>query len=217
MTDIELHHLEPWDRQAEETDKAWQYFQIYRNLGYGRTYKKVADAVNVSDSNIHTYAKKHNWAERVHQWDIYQDKIFQAERAYALKEMAYKQAENINNAIQAMMVPINGLLDRATDPDLKAEFLRTDLDDLIKAAQASARALKSLTAAERSAWGAPSEITQVQTTVSGEVSHKVDDDQLQELANLYHRYLGDGREGQGEAEDIIDAEVIEVQRNDAAS
>lgn len=211
-----LEPLDPWDRQPDERQSAWNAFVAYRDMGYGRTYKKAAEAVDLSPATIYHYSKQHNWPERIQAYDTFQDRVFQAERAQALKDMGVRHAKNIQDAIAATLVPIQAMLNKASDPDFEADLLQVDWDELMKLAQASARALKSLTAAERSALGAPSEIHQVQTQVQHEVNHKIDDDQLSEITELYHRYLVNDTSGEGEAEDVIDAEVIEIQRNDPA-
>ncbi len=213
----ELQYLEPWDRQPDERSNEWRAFQIYRDLGYARTYQKVADHkdIPVEVAQIYNYARKNNWVERARAWDVYQDQIFQAEKAQALKDMAFRQAKNINDAVEALMTPIQAMLSKAEDPDFKADLMRVDFDELIKAAQASSRALNGLFKAERAALGAASEITEVRGTVNHELKLDPDDeDKLGELLDLANRYILNGSSDEGEAEDIIDAEVIEIQRHD---
>ena len=36
-------YLEPWGRQSNETDRNWEVYKFYRDLGPGRKLKQVSD------------------------------------------------------------------------------------------------------------------------------------------------------------------------------
>lgn len=60
----------PYDRQPNETDKSWAAFCIYRDMGRGRTAKKVQLECNYKQpSIIQQWCLKHNWVERCSAFD----------------------------------------------------------------------------------------------------------------------------------------------------
>lgn len=217
MTLPELAWLDPWDRQPEESDTQWNAFQMYRDMGYGRTMKKVAEKLKVSPATIYAYSRKNNWAERIQQWDVYEDRIYQAEKAQALKDMGRQHAKLTQDAIEALMAPIQAMLAKAEDPDFKVDLQRVDFDDLMTHVQRSARILDRLMKAERLAYDAPTEISSIQEQHTHNVNHKLDDDQLGQLADLFNRHILDVPSGEEEDDDIIDAEVIEIQQDGTAT
>ena len=209
----ELAWLDPWDRQPEESDTQWNAFQIYRDMGYGRTMKKVADKLGVSPATIYAYSRKNDWAERIQQWDVYEDRIYQAEKAQALKDMGQEHAKLTQDSIKALMAPINAMLSKAEDPDFQADLMRVDFDELMTHVQRSARILDRLMKAERLAYDAPTEITTVQANHAHSVDHKLDDESLGQLAELFNRHILAVPSGEAEDDDIVDAEVIEIQQD----
>ena len=91
---------EEWDRLRSETPKAWEAFVKYRDLGYERTLKKVAQELKKSVQLIGRWSLEFSWKSRVRAWDVYQDKMAQAEtireRVRARKsalEMARKMSD----------------------------------------------------------------------------------------------------------------------------
>jgi len=79
-----------WERQENETDRAWAAFQVYRDLlpgdrSYDAAYRKTYD----KPTNIHApkwyrdWAKEYDWIDRARAWDRHLDDI---ERAAAEEE-----------------------------------------------------------------------------------------------------------------------------------
>lgn len=58
-----------WDRLKDETEKAYEAFSTYRDLGVGRTFVAVADKLHKSCTLIRRWAKRHNWEERAAAYD----------------------------------------------------------------------------------------------------------------------------------------------------
>lgn len=93
------------DRLPNETDKAWQAFKDYLELGGGRrlTYlrekylkeKEENKAVpTVSIKTIEKWSHYYNWAERAREWDVEQEKI----RAEIVQENKIKRwKENLED------------------------------------------------------------------------------------------------------------------------
>jgi len=119
---------EPWDRQPEETAKAYAAFCAFRNAGPTRelpsvyrhyTGKKQAGAQSGQWSKWFTDNK---WRERAEAWDDYQDKLYQKERIDAVKEMR-KRWITISSFLQKKTLdiiksPEKGFLDDAKPKDL---------------------------------------------------------------------------------------------------
>lgn len=62
-----------YDRQPGETDKAFQAFAVYRDMGAGRTHEAVATKLAKSTTIISRWASQNNWRERVSAYDDYID------------------------------------------------------------------------------------------------------------------------------------------------
>ncbi len=74
---------QPWERQPEETDRAWAAFQIYRNLppserSYGAAFRKTyhKPASYQAPQWYRAWATNHhNWKGRAEAWDCHLDGI----------------------------------------------------------------------------------------------------------------------------------------------
>ena len=77
----------PWERQPEETPKAYEAFTIYRDLGKERTIPKVAETLRKSVSLMNRWSQAYSWVERVTAWDDEAD-----------RQAAQKQLKDIANA-----------------------------------------------------------------------------------------------------------------------
>jgi hypothetical protein len=84
----------PWDRQPQESHKAFAAFVIYRNLAGDRTYQEVAQMLRCSGSNVRRWAAKWAWNFRAHEWDTYQDQKAQEALIRERVRMAERQAQN---------------------------------------------------------------------------------------------------------------------------
>ena len=69
MKRIKGSNREPWERKHGETEKAFEAFLIYKNLGPGRTQIEVAQKLRKSISLIRRWASDWEWKNRVIAWD----------------------------------------------------------------------------------------------------------------------------------------------------
>jgi len=60
----------PWEQQPEETQEAFEAFQLYRNMGLERGISKVAQMLGKSDSLMYRWKYKWRWTERARLWDM---------------------------------------------------------------------------------------------------------------------------------------------------
>ena len=65
----------PWERQQDETDKAFQAFEEYRKMGLARSYVKVGEKLGKSLTLIERWAKQDNWKMRTLAWDRHEARI----------------------------------------------------------------------------------------------------------------------------------------------
>ena len=59
----------PWTRQPKESNKAYEAFSIYRDMGKERTLPKVAEACGKSVSLMNKWSQANDWVKRVTAWD----------------------------------------------------------------------------------------------------------------------------------------------------
>jgi hypothetical protein len=65
-----------FEREPGETPKAWDAFKIYRDLGKGRTHKKVAELMGKTPGYCRTleiWSSKNDWIDRAQAWDDYHE------------------------------------------------------------------------------------------------------------------------------------------------
>src|SRR5690606_17803428 len=62
-----------WERQGGETDKAYEAFALYRDMGVNRSVRDVAQQLGKSAALIARWSSKKNWVERVSAWDDHED------------------------------------------------------------------------------------------------------------------------------------------------
>lgn len=69
----EERELQPWDRQDSDSDLGWQAFQVYRDLGPGRSVTQVCAELKKSRSTVNAWCGKDGWVKRARAWDRYAD------------------------------------------------------------------------------------------------------------------------------------------------
>ena len=60
-----------WERQPNESAKAFEAFKTYLEMGDERSYRKVAQKLNKSDTIIGRWGRDWNWQERIREYDNY--------------------------------------------------------------------------------------------------------------------------------------------------
>lgn len=75
---------DPWERLPRETDKAFEAFVAYRNLGPDRTLQRLSEILSKHRMWLGEWKAKWGWEERVAAWDNHLDQLTlkQMERDY---------------------------------------------------------------------------------------------------------------------------------------
>lgn len=88
--------IEPelWERQPEETARAFEAFCVYRNLGANRSIRKTAQELNKNCTTIAEWSSKYDWVKRVAAWDAEQDRIARNEMLADMAATRKRQRKN---------------------------------------------------------------------------------------------------------------------------
>lgn len=96
---------EPWEKQEQETAKAFAAFQTYRDMGPSRSIAKAMQLAGASPQNVRVWenwSKEHGWVRRALAWDKEIDRTLREAELETRKEMARRQAEDAQ-ALQDML------------------------------------------------------------------------------------------------------------------
>lgn len=122
----------PWERQKGESEKAYEAFSVYRDMGEKRTFVAVAEKLDKSDTLIHRWKDRWDWQERVRAYDN------EIEREAKRKVVADRKAmteRHIGIAMQVQKKALEALaslsVEDMTPKDVK-EYIKmaTDLERL---------------------------------------------------------------------------------------
>lgn len=87
--------VKPWERQERETNKQFEAFCLYRDMGVDRSQPKVAEQLSKSRQLIGRWSAANNWVERCSEWDSEQDRL---NRIKQQKEIANMRVRHANAA-----------------------------------------------------------------------------------------------------------------------
>lgn len=106
--------MNPWDQQPNESSKAFERFALYRDMGAGRSLRKLAKDLELNPSTLAEVSTKHTWQERAGAFDTYIDKASQHNQIAQVKAMKRRQ---ITLALRAQKVAEKGLKKLLKDMD----------------------------------------------------------------------------------------------------
>jgi hypothetical protein len=193
----------------------YELFLEFRDQGRSRTvldgWKWYADNGGEAKKNsYYVYAKTFDWRDRAKLWDQYEEAQYQLARAERRRDMAERHEGKLEEAIVALVVPIDALNKRIeNDDDFMAELSTTSASKLIDMANRAARALPSIMTAERLARGEATEIVVGQIDVTHSIV--IERDQVAEILGVLDA-AGAFLDGSAvdESLEIVDAEVVDV-------
>ncbi len=82
----------PWERQDGETEKQFEAFVLYRDMGADRGIRKVAQKLDKQPSYISKIASRKFWVDRVTKYDRYLDEKRREEREAEIEKMNERHA-----------------------------------------------------------------------------------------------------------------------------
>lgn len=137
-----------WERQENETDRAWGAFKEYRDAGPERQIRKLCKQRGHSEKWAHVWAKKWSWRLRVIAWDNHLDAETRDAQVQTIRKMNENQA-----AVGRSMIAVGGAVVKRFIKRIK------DGEDLSDVSLTEARKLIEAGAKlERLATGMPTEI-----------------------------------------------------------
>ena len=131
----------PWERQKGESEKAFEAFAVYRDMGEKRTFTAVAVELQKSCTLIRRWKDRWGWEERVRAYDNDLEREARAKAVKARKDMTER---HIGLAIQMQKKAIAALKKLKVD-----DMSPKDIREYIKMATDLERANRELTGDER--------------------------------------------------------------------
>lgn len=122
----------PWERQKGESEKAFEAFAAYRDMGEKRTIVAVCKQLEKSRTLIDRWKDRWDWTERVRAYD---NDLEKEARAQAIRDRKAMNTRHINIAMQLQkkaLEALNGLsVENMSPKDIK-EYIKmaTDLERL---------------------------------------------------------------------------------------
>jgi len=122
----------PWERQKGESEKAFEAFAVYRDMGEKRTFTAVAEKLQKSGSLIRRWKDRWGWIERVREYDNGLEKEARTQTVKARKEMTDR---HIKISMQLQKKALSALAElevyKMSPKDIK-EYIKmaTDLERL---------------------------------------------------------------------------------------
>lgn len=90
-----------------ETRKHLQAFEVYRDLGYGRSYKKTGQIVGASTTSVSRWAQTYNWKARLEEYG----NVIEAKKKEG--SLVRVHDDPIAERIHTMLTEVEGLIDSA--------------------------------------------------------------------------------------------------------
>lgn len=124
--------LEPWARQPDESDVAFEAFTIYRDLGPQRSQSAVARQINRELSQLKGWSLRHSWVARSLAWDDHLDAIARAAMERARVDMGRKHAEAAMKMLEIGLEGLETVREKMQQPDVDPKDVREFIEAAIK-------------------------------------------------------------------------------------
>lgn len=90
--DIYILEPEPWERQLNETPRAWEAFVLYRDMGASRSIAKVARELGKNKVVLEKWSTEYDWVKRCAAWDAEKDRVARETQIKDIIEMRQRHA-----------------------------------------------------------------------------------------------------------------------------
>ena len=88
-----MANVKPWERQEGETNKQFEAFAIYRDMGQERSLRKVAERLKKSETLMGRWSGSNKWVDRAGAWDTEQDRLNRIEQQKEIAKMRKRHAK----------------------------------------------------------------------------------------------------------------------------
>ncbi len=141
--EIDLTKNMPWDRLQAESDRAWEAFRRFRDMGVNRTVANVRRSMGIADgtSTCEGWAIRYHWRVRASAWDDHLDKI--AQKAYE-DEAATMGRRHAQIGMKLQNLGSERIVEIAETPELKKVITVREAIDLTKAGVEIERSARGL-------------------------------------------------------------------------
>lgn len=122
----------PWERQRGESEKAFEAFVIYRDLGQDRTVTAVGKRLAKSRNLIDRWKEKYNWSERVRLYDNELEKRAFNKAVKEKKEMSQRHIKIAMQMQKKALEALKALKEKDMSPRDIKDYIKmaTDLERL---------------------------------------------------------------------------------------
>lgn len=105
----------PWERQPDESAKAYEAFALYRDMGSDRSQVKLAQKQGRTTKTISEWSVRYNWVERVRAYDIWLERQARAAHIKEYKDMVQRHIK----IASSMQTKALRALDKLKPEDMK--------------------------------------------------------------------------------------------------
>jgi hypothetical protein len=137
----------PWERRDDESDRNFEAFAHYRDLGAERTIKQTAQDLGKSEGYCEQLSGRFGWVGRALAWDDEQDRRKREAQADEIEKMSRRHAREIEATMAILGQPARELARRLQSRDL--DLTTIDSADLFALVRDAARSLPNLVTSER--------------------------------------------------------------------
>jgi len=100
------NQIKPWDRQHNETSKAYQAFVVFREMGLERGCEKVAKELRKSGTLIWRWSNKYNWKQRITEYDSHVSSELDKQYITKAKEVNKEHLELLEKSRKSLAIVI---------------------------------------------------------------------------------------------------------------
>ena len=148
-----MNHIpEPWERQPNESSRAFEAFAVYRDMGAERSYAKTSQKLGKNKTTIDQWGRNNQWVSRIAAWDDEQDRLTRETLIKGITAMRKNHADVAYEMLQKARAALQSLP--------LEEMTMTDI----------ARAVDVASKLERLSRGEPTERTESRNDASGGVA-----------------------------------------------
>ena len=143
-----------WTRLPNETSKAFEAFELYRDMGPKRSIQKVGERLAKNAKALARLSKRYHWVERANAFDAYVGERKAEDRARELVEMNRRHAEWAQAFEELALEPLKELKARVADgtsPFFDEGFRTMKTERLAEFALKSFRVFRLAASMERAA------------------------------------------------------------------